>query len=121
MGDGLKVLLVFVLVVVIFFGLIFSFGWFGVGYKNTVGIADANADRNIFEHNKAHVEGMAKDLAKYKYDFDTEKDVTNRKTIIQLIQHQYADFDANQIENSDLKVFLQDVVNGKYNNLEENK
>lgn len=120
MKNFLIGLLIIIIVVGGSIGLAFGMGWINVGYTNTVGIAQANADRNVFEHNKAHIEGMSKDLAKYKYDFDTEKDVVNKKAIVQLIQHQFADFNPTQIENYNLRYFLEDVMNGKYNNLEGN-
>jgi hypothetical protein len=94
--------------------LSFGLGWMNVGYKNTIGVAEANADRNIFKENKSYVEGMISDLAKYKYELSTEKDTIARKAIIDLIIDKFASFDIKNLENSDLKKFLQDIRDGKY-------
>lgn len=96
-------------------GLSFGMGWIDVGYKNTVGVAEASADRNVFKENKSYVEGMASDLAKYKYELSTEKDATSRKAIVNLIIDKYANFDINKLEDKSLQSFLKDVRNGKYN------
>lgn len=118
-GEKTKeVILVVVIVIAIIGGLIglsFGMGWINVGYKNTVGVADANADRNVFKENKSYVEGMVSDLSKYRYELSTEKDQIARKAIVQLINSKFANFDINKIEDNDLQSFLKDIKSGKYN------
>lgn len=75
----------------------------------------ASIQREIFKENKSYIEGMASDLAKYKYELTIEKDEFAKKAIVNLIIDKYANFNINQLEDINLRIFLQDVRNGKYN------
>ncbi len=101
-----------IIVVVVVLGL--TLGWFGVFYTKTIGVEQASAERQVFKENKSYIEGMASDLAKYKYELATEKDAVARKAIISLVVDKYGNFDIDKLENTDLRKFLQDVRNGKY-------
>lgn len=107
-GESAK----FIIILII---LTFVFGGIGVGYKLTVGKANINADREIFEHNKSHVHSMIEDLSKYKLELARTEDKTERKAIINFITENYATFDSNLIENKTLKSFLNDVMEGRIN------
>ena len=65
--------------------LTMALGGFGVFYKNTIGVADESANRNVFKQNKAYVEGMVRDLAKYKLELTMEKDITARRALSEFI------------------------------------
>jgi len=114
MKDGLKVALVSVLVLVGLLSLSWGTGWFGVFYKGTVEKANVSVDRQIFKESKSFVEGMANDLANYRREITTEKDPVARKAIADLINSKYGNFDISRLENSNLRGFLLDVRNGKY-------
>jgi len=115
MGIGTKIFLgiiSFILFIALMIGISFGAGWLKVGYKNTVGMADATADRNIFEQNKSYVQGMISDLSNYKYEYETSKDEISKKAIANLIREKYANFDINKIENFGLQQFLVNILNG---------
>jgi hypothetical protein len=115
--EIMKAILMFVLIPILviglFIGLGFGFGYLGVSYKNTIGVADANADRKVFKENKSYVEGMISDLAKYKYELSTEKDAIARKAIVELIVDKFANFSPDRIEDIGLKNFLIKIKNGE--------
>jgi hypothetical protein len=83
-------------------------------YKH-YGKEKANIQHEIFKENTSYIEGMASDLAKYKYEISIEKDVIARKAIANLIIDKYSNFDINKLEDSSLQNFLRDIRNGKYN------
>lgn len=95
--------------------VVFVLGIFGLGYKATIGKESVNIDRQIFKNSKSYVEGMGNDLAKYKYELQTEKDPVAKRAIVDLIINKYGDFDAEKLDNPDLKNFLLDAKNGRYN------
>lgn len=112
----MKVFGYIVLVIIIIGGLIglsFGLGWLNVGYKNTVGVASANADRNIFKENKSYDEGMARNLSKLKSELFAEKDKTIRKALVENIEETYANFDSTRLEVPSLREFLEDIQSGK--------
>lgn len=109
--SKLKITLVSVLCLIVLLGLSLAFGWFNVFFKNTVGVANATADRNIFEQGKSYTQGMISDLANYKYEYETSTDETARKAIKNLIRDKFANFDAEKIENYSLRQFLIGILN----------
>lgn len=113
-----KIVLSVVLVLVLLFGFCWITGFFGLFYDKTIGVEQVNIEREKFENSTAYIKGMIKDLAKYKYEFETEKDITAKKAIINLIVSKYSDFPVEKIDDSTVRDFLKDVKNGKYNNLE---
>ena len=72
---------------------------------------DAEVDREVFEKGKSHVSSVARDLAKQKQEYETSTDETAKKAILNYINANYADFDANDLDNSTLRQFLKDVRN----------
>jgi len=105
-----------ILVIGALIGIGFGTGYLNVAYKNTVGVADASADTNVFYQNKSYVDGMASDLSKYKAELRTERDSDAQQAIIGLINEKYANFNINKLRNVDLKEFLQDIRDGNYDN-----
>jgi hypothetical protein len=73
---------------------------------------NAEVDREVFENGKSHVESVARDLAKAKRELVEEKDETARKAIVNYINDTYANFDANNLEDTSLRQFLKDCRNG---------
>jgi hypothetical protein len=99
---------------VIFLGLCWGMGWFGVFYRSTVGVAQESANRDVYKQNKSYVEGMINDLGNYKYELETEKDETAKTALIGLVRSKYANFDSNLIQDLTLRQFLLSIRNGTY-------
>lgn len=91
----------------------FIFGGASLAYKQTLGKAHKDVDREIFEYNKSHVHAMIEDLSKYKLELARTDDEVERKAIIGFISENYATFDSGLIENDSLRYFLNDVMEGR--------
>jgi hypothetical protein len=99
---------------VIFFalmiGLSFGLGWINVGYTNTVGKAQQNAERHVFEQTQSYVEGKRQELVKYHHEWMTaNKD--DKEAIEAVVRQSFANFDKNKIEDAELYTFLQNCMN----------
>lgn len=106
-------ILVIVICVVGFIALTFGLGEFSMAVKERFGVRSANIDRQIFEENKSHVKGVASDLADIKFQLTEQDDPVVRKALLELVRERYADFDANKLDNNNLRAFLLDVQEGR--------
>lgn len=106
MKDSLKIIAVIIGFIIIVTGLSLGTGYFGNFYKSTVIKQSVDIDREIFEKSKSHIKGMADDLAKYKYEYETSKDDISKQAIRDLIVDRFADFDVNDLNNPSLRSFL---------------
>lgn len=103
------------LVTIVILYLIAGFtGLIDLQFSQYFGVKQANVQRQIYKENKTYTEGMASDLAKYKYELTTEKDPTARKAIVDLIRNKFADFNVDSLESADMRNFLRDIRGGKY-------
>ena len=64
---------------------------------------DAEIDREVFEKGKSHIESVSRDLAKYKLEYEQSTDATAKRAITNYINTNYADFDANDLDNINIK------------------
>ena len=108
-----KGILVSILVLVLVGGCSFGMGLVNLELKEFFGTREANVEHEIFKENKAHVEGMIDDLAKYKYEYVTADDDTEKEAIANLIRSRFANFDIKEIEDADLYVFLKTIRKGE--------
>jgi len=106
-GIGLSIL-AFVLVIALSAGL----GLVDLQFYKYFGVERANVEREIFKENKTYIEGMASDLAKYRFEMEKEKDETARMAIANLIRSKYADFDIETLKDESLKEFLRRMRGG---------
>lgn len=93
-------------------GVMFFSGGVKLLYKKTFGVANANVDREIFKSNKIYTEGMASDLAKYKYEYTTGNEV-EKSTIKMFVIEKYANFDSDKLESNSLRTWLNELT-GNY-------
>ncbi len=106
MKDGLKVIGGFVLLIGILIGLSYAFGWIGVHQTKTIGKAQQNAERTVFEGTQSYVEGKRQEALKcYKeYQSATEEEKESIKEIVSL---SFANFDEKKLP-SKLRKFVED-------------
>ena len=64
--NTLKIVGLSLLCLVVIIALKFAFGWVDVGYTKTVGKAQENARREVFEQSQSYVEGKRQELTKYR-------------------------------------------------------
>jgi hypothetical protein len=87
-----------------------TFGWFNVGYTKTVGKAQQNEERTVFEETQSYVEGKRQFLNKEREEYRREKDPQAKEAIRQSILHEMANFDLNKLSNDDYS-FVQELKN----------
>lgn len=100
---------------VVIFILMMAFGGMDLFYNATIERESINIERENFEQSKSYIQGMAEDLAKYKYELATEENEIARKAIVEMIIDRCSSLDANDLNDPSLRQFLRDVRNGDYN------
>ena len=79
--------------------------------------ANAEIDHDVFKSNSSYIDGQVKDLSDYKKQYDRavkNNDEEEANAVIQYIKDDFSNFPTNKIENENLKTFLNNVLNGKY-------
>jgi hypothetical protein len=69
MNIGFKIFLGFIAFIILMLALTLGFGWFGVYQTKTVGKAQENARREVFEETQSYVEGKRQDLIKLHHEW----------------------------------------------------
>jgi hypothetical protein len=108
----MKNMLITITIIIGLLALTLGLGYYGVFYKNTVGVQDANADRNIFKENKSYVEGMINDLSRLKLEYAQQQDPIAKKALGDTIRERFSNFDINKIEDVNLRNFLMQIRGG---------
>lgn len=92
----------------------FFFGNVDNLYLKTVQKDRENIKTEIFQESKSYVEGMISDLSDYKREFERTTDVNEKEQIANMIDAEFANFDINKIDNSNLYNFLIEIRNGDW-------
>jgi flagellin-like protein len=109
MSNG-KITLYSIIGLVVLIAVIFVLGYTGVFFTKTVGKAQQNANREVFEQTQSYVEGKRQEAVKYYKEWLQAKDVESKKTIESLVSHSFANFDETKLDGQ-LQTF---VYNCKY-------
>lgn len=112
MKEWVKITLLGILGFAISLGVCFGLGVIDLKFYKYFGTEKASIQRDIFKENKSYIEGMASDLAKYKYELSIEKDEVAQKAIKDLIRSKYSDFDIENLKDNSLKSFLIGIRGG---------
>jgi hypothetical protein len=102
-------------VIALFIGIGFGSGYLNVGYTNTVGKAQQNADTNVFHSTQAYVDGATADIAKVKLEYDQSTDSTGKHALINYIRASYPNLDPDLITNPTISDWYRDIMNGTVN------
>lgn len=100
--TGVVVLFVCIILAIAFGGEYLSLWWQG-----HFGVKHQTVERKVFEQTKSYTHGKIQDLAKLYGEYQ-DPDRTDEETIAikTLIKTQFSDFDANSINNDELRTFL---------------
>ena len=96
MKDNLKMLGALLGVVLLIMALTYGFGWFGVGYKKTVGKASQNADREVFEQTNSFTKAKRQEIIKSYKEWNDCEDTDCREAIEYVLSLSIADFDEDK-------------------------
>ena len=77
----MKQVLIGILIVVGLMVIVWSFGWFGVGYTKTVEKAQQNATTEVFKNSQVYIDGVKSDFEKQRLAYTISKDSVERKAI----------------------------------------
>ena len=93
----------------------FACGKYDALYNRTVGTevgkSIADKDREVFKTSKSYIENSIQTLHNYKMQYDLA-DEEDKKIIANNIRSEFASFNANHIENPNLRYFLLDIQGG---------
>jgi type II secretory pathway pseudopilin PulG len=107
----IKVVLLVVLGIVLLIALDFGTGFLGAFRTSTVGKAQMNAQRTVFEQSQSYVEGKRQELTKYHHEW-VNADKDSKLTIEATIRQSFANFDESKLDDlPDLQRFLITVKN----------
>ena len=104
---------IFGLACLIFIGLLalsLGLGYFNVFATKTVGKAQQNANREVFEQTQSYVEGKRQELIKYHHEW-VKASKEDKESIQASIRLSFANFDDELIKDPDLYSFLKMVKN----------
>lgn len=110
-----KIVLIVILIIVAMIGTGFASGEIQALYNRTTGVHEANSETDQFHATQAYVDGMVQDLSKYQLEYEQSKDTTAKNAIVSHIDDEFANFDENRIQNSNLRAFLEECRNGGNN------
>ena len=113
MKNSTKIILGFVGLIVLMLALTLMFGWFGVYQTKTVGKAQQNADREVFEQTQSYVEGKRQELTKDYHEWINAKS-DDKLAIEAVVRSSFANFDEEKYLSDgypELYKFLKNVKN----------
>lgn len=90
---------------IVIISLSFAFGWVNVFYTKTVGKAQQNAQRTVFEQTQSYVEAKRQELIKLHHEWMQATDA-DKLPIEAIIRQSFANFDEKKIEQPELYNFL---------------
>lgn len=105
-GIGITLLVIGGLV-----GLSYGFGWIGVHQTKTIGKAQQNAKREVFEQTQSYVEGKRQAALKYYKEYQ-QADENGKVGLKSIIAQDFANFDEDKYLTNELRNFIH---NCKYN------
>lgn len=94
--NTLKYFGYFVLSFVFLMLLSLSMGWFHVFETRTVGKAQQNAQREVFEETQSFVESKRQEALKWYKEYQDNPE--NRAAIEEMVAHSFANFDENLLQ-----------------------
>lgn len=93
----------------------FACGKYNALYNRTVGTevgkSIANRDREVFKTSKPYIENSIQTLHNYKMQYDLASS-EDKEIIARNIRSEFANFNADNIENKSLRYFLLDIQGG---------
>ena len=102
MKKGLYILLGIAALFIMSFGI----GYYNVFYTKTVGKAQQNAKREVYETSQSYVEGKRQEASKLYKEYLRAKDDESKEVIMNVVAHSFANFDESLLNDSELQLFI---------------
>jgi hypothetical protein len=100
----------FFLLLITVTALDFGFGYIGVFKTKTVGKAQKDAERKVFEQTQSYVEGKRQEALKLYKEYLLASDQDSKDALKLVVSHSFANFDENLLSD-ELQIF---IYNCKY-------
>lgn len=104
-----KIVVLSILVLAILTVLAFGLELGGLKWRKYFKPKYAEIEREVFEETKSYVHGKVQDLAKYFEEYQKAKTLEEKEIIVNLIKMRFAEFDADNVRNTQLRRFLINV------------
>ena len=102
-----------ILALVVLIALDFGFGYLGVFKTQTVGKAQRDADRKVFESTQSFVKAKVQEATKYRLEYMKAKDPIVKNAIKSTIALGFADFDEDRYcKSEELKSWIKTMKYG---------
>lgn len=102
------------LVVLVLLGsLAFGLEWAGIKWKGFFGPKHAAVERQVFEQTRSYNAGKAQELTKLKFEYDRAETEQEKKAVLSMVRHAFAEYDEKLINSPDLREWLQKVKTGQ--------
>lgn len=109
-GLGWKIPLIIICIIIISGAIDLGTGYFGVLRTKTVGKAQQNADRTVFESTQSYVEGKRQELVKLHHEWRLAEEA-DKRALESEIRISFANFDSKLIQDPELQQWLIDIKN----------
>ena len=106
-----KIVVLSFLGIILLIALTFGLGYLGVFHTKTVGKAQHNADREVFEQTQSYVEGKRQEAMKMYKEWVQAETPTEKKALENLVAHTFANIDEQKYFTNPVKTW---VYNCKY-------
>jgi len=100
-----SIVLLFFAGLIILIALDFGFGYVGVFKTKTVGKAQQDANREVFEQTQSYIEGKRQEALKYYREYKQSTDEGEKKGIKNIVAHAFANFDEEKL-SGEVKTFV---------------
>lgn len=87
---------IFILIIGVFIGMSYGFGWIGVHQTKTIGKAKQNAERTVFEETNSFTKGKRQEIIKAYKEWMQAKTAEDKQAIEAYISMSLADFDEDR-------------------------
>lgn len=91
-------------------GLSYTFGWIGVHQTATIGKAQKDAEREVYEQSQSYVQAKKQEALKFYQEYQ-KAEPSEKQGIKAIVSHSFAEFDETKLDGV-VKSF---VYNCKYN------
>lgn len=107
-----KIVLLVIAFIVVIIGLSYGFGWIGVHQTKTIGKAQKNAEREVFEVTQSRVDGIRRDASNLYTQYQLADTEEKKEAIKIAVRAKFADVDLDLINEQPIRQFIH---NCKYN------
>lgn len=95
-----------IICIIILYAVAFGISVLGIHVNGFLNKEKKNVERGVFVETQSYVQGKNQDLAKMFYEYNNTNDIQNKTVIKAMIRAQFADFNADNINNTKLRNFL---------------